>query len=160
VLVPIQRHEETLHVWLIRRAAHLKHHPGQIAFPGGAQEPRDKDTTAAALREAQEEIGLPAQNVSILGRLCPHETPTNFVITPVVGLVRRPFAIRPDPNEVAEVFRVPLAPVTDLTRFRRQHRHWQGQARASYAVPYGPYHIWGATAQILHRLAQRLQQCA
>lgn len=141
-------------VILTKRASHLKHHPGQIAFPGGKQE-AGETAEAAALREAQEEIGLAPGNVSLLGHLSPHETVTGFTVTPILGLVRDDFAPKRDPDEVEEVFTVPLAHVLDPARYVIEGRHWRGQFRRYYAVPWGPYYIWGATARMLRGLAER-----
>lgn len=138
---------------LTKRASHLKHHPGQIAFPGGKVEDSDADTTAAALREATEEIGLPANRVQVIGVLACHETVTAYQITPILGIVRDVFDPKPDPNEVAEVFTVPLSHVLNPAQYRIEQRMWRGQMRRFYVVPYGPYYIWGATARILHGLA-------
>jgi 8-oxo-dGTP pyrophosphatase MutT (NUDIX family) len=134
---------------LTKRSSRLKHHPGQIAFPGGKQDEGDADSTAAALREAQEEIGLPPEHVDLLGTLPAHETVTGFMVTPVVGVVRAPFEIRPEPGEVAEVFTVPLVHVLDARNFVVEGRRWRGTRRQYFAVPYGPYYIWGATARML-----------
>lgn len=141
---------------LTKRASHLKHHPGQIAFPGGKVEDADADTTAAALREAYEEIGLPPQSVQIIGALPSHETVTTYQITPILGLVRDIFVPKPDPNEVAEVFTVPLSHVLDPAQYRIEQRIWRGQMRRFYVVPYGPYYVWGATARILRGLAMQV----
>jgi 8-oxo-dGTP pyrophosphatase MutT (NUDIX family) len=145
-------------VVLTRRAARLRHHAGQVAFPGGKIDAGDPSAEAAALREAEEEIGLPPDAVEVLGRLAPHETVTGFAVTPVLGVIRRPFDPRPDPGEVAEVFRVPLAHVADPARYRIEVRRLNGQERRYYAVPWGPYYIWGATARILRGLAERMAQ--
>ncbi|MGH1464022.1 MAG: CoA pyrophosphatase [Cognatishimia sp.] len=156
VLVPVQVVDGVAQVILTKRSSHLKHHPGQIAFPGGKQDETDVDVTAAALREAQEEIGLMRENVQVLGTLPTHETVTSFTVTPVVGLVRSPFQIKPEPGEVEEVFHVPLSHVTDPARFAIEGRWWQGVRRRYYVVPFGPYYIWGATARILRGLAERM----
>lgn len=142
---------------LTRRASHLLHHPGQIAFPGGKVDASDANPEAAALREAFEEIGLVAANVQLLGRLPAHETVTGFTVTPVLGLVRAAFEPAPQPGEVDEVFSVPLSHVLNPANFRIESRLWRGEWRRFYAVPYGPYYIWGATARILRGLAERVQ---
>lgn len=157
VLVPIELIDNTPHVILTKRASHLKHHPGQIAFPGGKQDETDADVTEAALREAEEEIGLPRENVDVLGHLAPHETVSSFLMTPSVGLVKKPFAEIPEPGEVDEIFRVPLSHVTDLAKFIKEGRYWRRQRRYYYTVPFGPYYIWGATSRILRGLAERMQ---
>lgn len=158
VLVAIEVGSGAPQLILTTRSARLKHHPGQIAFPGGRQDPGDADAVAAALREAEEEIALPKGHVEILGTLPPHETVTSYIVTPVVGLVGRPFAARPEAGEVAEIFRVPLAHVIDPASFRVEGRRWRGQIRHYYTVPWGPYYIWGATARILRTLADRLDR--
>jgi len=143
-------------VILTKRSSALKHHPGQIAFAGGKIDAGDDGAVGAALREAHEEIGLHPGNVDVLGTLPPHETVTGFTVTPVLAVVRAEFNARPEPGEVAEVFRVPLAHVTDPERFSIQSRRWRGTDRRYYTVPYGPYYIWGATARILRALAARM----
>lgn len=157
VLMPVQMIDGELRVILTKRASHLKHHPGQIAFPGGKQDETDKSVQAAALREAYEEIGLPVENVSILGTLPTHETVTGFQVTPVVGFIKSRFEMTLEPDEVDETFHVPLAHVTDPDKFFIQSRRWLGSRRHYYTVPYGPYYIWGATARILRGLAERMQ---
>ncbi|SLN24802.1 putative NUDIX hydrolase [Pseudoruegeria aquimaris] len=154
VLVPlIGGQEDGLRLILTKRASGLKHHPGQIAFPGGKQDEGDATLTDTALREAREEIGLPPENVSILGELAPHETVTGFLVTPIVGLVTAPFDVIAEAGEVEEVFEVPLAHVMDEEKFLVQSRLWRGQQRKYFTVPYGPYYIWGATARMLRSLA-------
>jgi 8-oxo-dGTP pyrophosphatase MutT (NUDIX family) len=158
VLIAIDLTTPAPTVILTKRSARLKHHPGQIAFPGGKQDATDADPTAAALREAQEEIALPPSAVTVLGQLPPHETVTNFRVTPVIGLIRSPVTLSPEPGEVEEAFRVPFDFVTNPVNFRVEGRRWQGRRRYYYAVPYGPYYIWGATGRILRALADRLSR--
>lgn len=143
------------HLLLTMRSSALKHHPGQIAFPGGKRDPEDATLTDTALREAREEIGLDPANVEILGALPGHETVTGFMMTPVLAFVRAPFDPVPEAGEVAEVFTVPSDHVLDPARFSVQSRRWRGSRRHYYTVPYGPYYIWGATARILRNLAER-----
>lgn len=157
VLVPVLAAPTGPEVLLTKRSSRLKHHPGQIAFPGGKQDDSDADVIAAALREAEEEVGLPRGQVDILGTLPTHETVTGFLMTPVVGWIDSPFEVVPEPGEVAEVFRVPLAHVANAPLFSVQSRRWRGTRRHYYTVPFGPYYIWGATARILRGLAQRLE---
>lgn len=157
VLVPVTVAGDGPRVILTKRSSALKHHPGQIAFPGGKQDEGDADVTAAALREAHEEIGLPPGKAEILGHLPAHETVTSFTVTPVVALVAGAFDIRPEPGEVEEVFSVPLAHVIDPKNFMVESRHWRGRRRYYFTVPFGPYYIWGATARILRGLAARMR---
>ena len=133
----------------VRSPTALKHHPGQIAFPGGKQDEGDKDVIVAALREAQEEIGLPQDRVDVLGTLAPHETVTGFLVTPVFAFVTGPFEIVPEPGEVEEVFSVPIAHLLDEENYIVASRRWRGTRRHYFTVPYGPYYIWGATARML-----------
>ncbi|MBA84104.1 CoA pyrophosphatase [Thalassobius sp. S69A] len=144
------------HLILTKRASHLKHHPGQIAFPGGKQDDTDVDVVAAALREAHEEVGLHPRSVEVLGTLPAHETVTSFTVTPVLARVTGAFDPVPEPGEVDEIFYVPLSHVTDPRRYSIQGRRWRGVRRHYYTVAYGPYYIWGATARILRGLADRM----
>lgn len=155
VLVPVWLRPEGAGVILTKRSSHLKHHPGQIAFPGGKVDATDASPEAAALRETQEEIGLPTSRVQIIGTLPVHETVTGFAITPFVGLIHGPFIPIPEAGEVEEVFTVPLSHVLDPARFSIERRQWMGVWRRYYAVPHGPHYIWGATARILRGLAER-----
>jgi len=143
-------------VVLTRRAAGLRHHAGQVAFPGGRLDPADAGPEAAALREAAEEIALPPAQVRLIGRLPGHETVTGYHVTPVIGWIEGRFDPRPDPAEVAEVFAVPFAHLADPARYRFEARLWQGSLRSYPVIPWGPHYIWGATARILRALALRL----
>ncbi len=154
VLVPLMMAPGGARLLLTQRSSVLKQHPGQIAFPGGKQDEGDADVTAAALREAHEEIGLDPANVEVLGHLPEHETVTGYLVTPVIGRVRAPFAPVPEAGEVAEVFDVPLHHVLSPASYRIEARYWRGTMRRYYTVPYGPYYIWGATARMLRALAK------
>jgi len=156
VLMAITQTDTGARVILTERASTLKHHPGQIAFPGGKVDATDSGAAAAALREADEEIGLAPGNVEILGCLAPHETVTGYAVSPFVGRVRAPFTPVSELGEVAEVFSVPLSFLMEPANFRIERRRWQGKWRAFYVVPYGPYYIWGATARMLKGLADRV----
>ncbi|MEL6914331.1 MAG: CoA pyrophosphatase [Pseudomonadota bacterium] len=145
-----------LEVVLTKRSSALKHHPGQISFPGGKQEEGDADAWACATREAAEEIGANPAGIEPLGTLPTHETVTSFTIAPQVGLLTTPQDFYPSDGEVAEVFQVPLAHVADPASYVIEGRMWQGAIRRYYAVPYGPYYIWGATARMLRGFAERV----
>ncbi|SIO49266.1 8-oxo-dGTP pyrophosphatase MutT, NUDIX family [Rhodovulum sp. ES.010] len=156
VLVPLTPGPGGLRVILTKRSSRLKHHPGQIAFPGGKLDAGDDGPVAAALRESHEEIGLPPGQVDVLGTLPTHETVTGFTVTPVLGFVRDAFHWLPEVGEVDEVFDVPFAHVMAPAHYTVQSRFWRGQRRYYFTVPYGPYYIWGATARILRGLADRV----
>nr|WP_050524480.1 CoA pyrophosphatase [Pseudorhodobacter wandonensis] len=156
VLVAVQDTGEGPRLLLTKRSSHLKHHPGQIAFPGGKLDPIDATPTAAALREAREEVGLLPASVTVLGVLPAHETVTGFTVYPILATITGAFTPVPEAGEVEEVFSVPLEFVTNPANFRIEARLWRGELRRYYAVPYGPYYIWGATARILRGLAERM----
>ena len=156
VLVPLVVRPEGLSVLLTQRTQHLAAHAGQISFPGGRQETSDRDSVEAALRETEEEVGLPRDHVEVIGRLDTYITSTGFEVTPVVGLVRAPYPVKLDPFEVAEVFEVPLSFILDSTNHQRHSREIRGRRRTFYVLPYRQRYIWGATAGMLVNLAEVL----
>ena len=156
VLVPVVDRPGGANVFLTKRSSALKHHPGQIAFPGGKVDPDDADEVSAALREAHEEIGLNPSQVQVLGELPAHETVTGFTATPVLALVDPGFSPVPELGEVDEVFEVPLTHVMNVSLYSIQSRRWRGQIRSYFTVPWGPYYTWGATARMLRALAERM----
>ncbi|HEY1386129.1 MAG TPA: CoA pyrophosphatase [Dongiaceae bacterium] len=156
VLVGLVERPGGMHVLFTRRTPHLQDHAGQIAFPGGRVDPTDADAVAAALREAEEEVGLPTRNVEMIGRLDTYVTRTGFEVTPCVGFITPPESYRAHPFEVAEVFEVPLRFFLDARSRKLESRMFQGQQRFYYVYPWGDYHIWGATAGMLNNLVEVL----
>lgn len=152
-------------VLLTRRTAHLTKHAGQVSFPGGRIDPGDASPEAAALREAQEEIGLDPARVELAGRLDDYTTGTAYRITPVLGLLSPGVALdglglTTTTSEVDAVFELPLAVLLDPLAPRRATRFFRGRERVYWEWPHPEYHIWGATAAILLGLAQRLRAAA
>jgi 8-oxo-dGTP pyrophosphatase MutT (NUDIX family) len=156
VLVGLVERREGISILFTKRTPHLTDHAGQIAFPGGRVEATDADAAAAALREAEEEVGLPCQQVEMIGRLDTYVTRTGFEVTPCVGFVAPPALYKPDPFEVAEVFEVPLRFFLDPQSRKLETRMFQGKQRFFYAYPWGDYYIWGATAGMLSNLVEVL----
>ncbi len=155
VLIALVVREGGLTVLLTQRADHLSNHAGQISFPGGHREPEDANATATALREAQEEVGLDAKHVEVLGELPEYLTGTGFRVTPVVALVHPPIELHADALEVADIFEVPLAFLMNPANHQVRVFRWEGGERRFFAMPFSPagnvapYFIWGATAGML-----------
>ena len=158
VLVPLVMRESGATLLLTQRTDNLKDHAGQVSFPGGRVEAADDTPAATALRETEEEIGLEASYIEIVGELDPYETRTGFRVTPVVGLVEPGFSLTLDEFEVAEVFEVPLSFVLDPANHERRSLVWRGTERHFYVVPYGERYIWGATAGMIVNLYARLME--
>jgi 8-oxo-dGTP pyrophosphatase MutT (NUDIX family) len=156
VLVPIVLRRQGLMLLLTRRADHLPAHGGQVGFPGGRIEQGDASPVEAALREAEEEIGLERRFIEVVGRLDSYETGTGFRICPIVALVQEGFALTIDKREVAEAFEVPLAFLMDPRNHERHRMLWRGKEREFYAMPYERNYIWGATAGMIVNLYTKL----
>lgn len=152
VLVPLVNQRDGVTVLLTRRTEHLNDHAGQVSFPGGRAEADDPSLIHTAIREAEEEIGLSPGAVEVLGRLPDYQTGTGFRVAPIVAWVEPPFAVTPDPFEVAEVFEVPLTFFLDPANHQRHRREIRGETREFFAMPYGEHYIWGATAGMLFNL--------
>jgi 8-oxo-dGTP pyrophosphatase MutT (NUDIX family) len=157
VLVPVVNRPTGLTMLLTQRSADLPDHPGQISFPGGRVEPDDLSHAHAALREATEEVGLPADRVVVLGELAPYETVSGYHVTPIVGWVEPPFSLVTDPVEVADAFEVPLAFLLDPVNQQRHFRMLGEMRRDFWAIPFGERYIWGATAAMLMILDRTLR---
>lgn len=154
VLMPLVQRPQGVTVLLTQRTAHLSSHAGQVAFPGGKADAEDASAAATALREAEEEVGLARRHVQVLGELAAYVTGTRYAVTPVVGLVQPGFALRPNPDEVAQVFEAPLAFLMNPSHHRR---HQMADGRQWFSIPYTDeagreHYIWGATAGMLRNL--------
>jgi 8-oxo-dGTP pyrophosphatase MutT (NUDIX family) len=143
-------------VLLTQRTAHLADHGGQISFPGGRMEEHDADAVAAALRETEEEVGLPPSCVSVIGALEDYGTISGYRVTPVVGVVNPPFTLRLDPFEVADAFEVPFAYILDPANRVAEEVRRGDVARQIYSIPYDGRRIWGFTARILVAVADHV----
>jgi 8-oxo-dGTP pyrophosphatase MutT (NUDIX family) len=156
VLVPVINRPCGATVLLTMRASALRDHSGQIAFPGGKIDARDASPVEAALREAEEEIGLARAHVTPLGFLDAYLTGSGYRIVPVVAAVDPSFVLEINTSEVDEAFETPLGFLMNPANHQRHGREWQGVYRSYYAMPYGERYIWGATAGILRNLHDRL----
>jgi len=143
---------------LTRRADHLPQHPGQVSFPGGAAEDDDRSAVQTALREAQEEIGLPPEQVRPIGFLDRMDTISDYRVLPVVALVAAPVTWRPDAREVAEVFTIPVSVILDRKRFEVQRIQRDGRDYTLWSMRWNGHLIWGATAAMLMNLITRLER--
>ncbi|NHQ86441.1 CoA pyrophosphatase [Iodobacter sp. HSC-16F04] len=157
VLIPLVLHPDGPTVLFTERAAHLSTHAGQVSFPGGAYETQDADLIATALRETQEEIGLSPDRVAVMGSLAEYFTISRFRVTPVVGVLQPGFDLMPDPDEVADVFELPLSVLLDTRRFERRMIERNGQRGFTNFLEHDGRVVWGATAGMLLMLAKSLE---
>lgn len=155
VLVPIIARPEPTVLFTVRPTT-MTEHAGQISFPGGRADPEDADARATALREAQEEIGLPPEDAEVIGYLENYRTVTSYLVTPVVAMISERFSAKPNPREVSDVFEVPLSFLMSADNHRIDARTFRGEVRRYHAMPYGERYIWGATAGILKMLHESL----
>lgn len=147
-------------VILTQRPDYLRSHPGQIAFPGGKIDPGDADAIAAALREADEELGLAPSHVSVIGMADVYRSGSGFAITPVLAVIPPDLSYTPNPGEVADWFEVPLAFVLDRANHIHHSTHWKGAERRYIEIMWGRRRIWGVTAGIIANLSRRLEGVA
>ena len=154
VMVPlVARGDNELTLMLTRRAAHLQDHAGQVSFPGGRVDPGDISHIQTALREMEEEVGIERERIEVLGTLPDYRTGSGFSMIPVVGVLRSPFGMRIDPDEVDEAFEVPFSFLMTGTNFERISATFPGFGRRRfYALRYNNHLIWGATAGVLRNL--------
>ncbi|MDO8902655.1 MAG: CoA pyrophosphatase [Phenylobacterium sp.] len=155
VLVGLVEREHGYSVLLTRRADTLRRHTGQIAFPGGRRDPGET-IWETALRETEEEVGIPRSLVTLGGLSTPYRTGTGFLVTPVVGFIAPHFTLSPNPAEVADVFETPFGFLMDPSNHEEHEREFSGQLRRFYAMTHENRFIWGATAGMLRSLYDRL----
>lgn len=157
VLVPITADRQgQLQLILTLRSRQLRHHAGQVSFPGGSVDHSDRDFVHTALREAEEEIGLKPEQVEILGQLSEAPLPSGFLVTPIVGLIEELPILVPEPGEVDEIFQLPLSLILDPTLYQQGELTKNGIKRRFYYFDFEEYYIWGATAAMLRTLAREL----
>lgn len=156
VLIGIVTHVSGPTVLLTRRALHLNKHPGQISLPGGRVEPEDMNAETTALREANEEIGLPPEQVRLLGVMGSYVTASAYRVTPVVGLIRPGVRLKPDPREVSAIFELPLQTLIDPAQYERRWVVRSGIRVRSHFVESNGITVWGATAGMLIALGRLL----
>lgn len=159
VLVPVVDRPEP-GVILTLRPETMRRHAGQVSFPGGRIDPEDDDAVAAALREAEEEIGLPRGEVEVIGIADIYRTVTGFEVTPVVGIVPPGLTLTPHPGEVAAVFEAPLHYLLDPAHQQVRTAEWRGKMRTFYEIEWEGQRIWGATAAMIVNLSRRLELTA
>ena len=156
VLIPVVDHGDEATVILTKRAEKLASHSGQVAFPGGRIDPSDVSPEAAALREAEEEIGLDPDHIEIVGRMPDYVSGSGYRIAPVLSIVRPGFTLSINEHEVDEAFEVPLRFLMDPANHAQNSREFNERVWVFYDMPYGGQRIWGVTAGIIRTLYERL----
>ena len=156
VLVPIISRPLGLHVLLTKRNENLKNHAGQISFPGGRVDDTDRNVQHTALRETEEEIGLKPKLIEVIGELDQYIVGTGYLVSPIVGLIKPPFELIRQEEEVAEIFEVPLDFLISPENFKPYARQFNGKTYHHFAITWKNYFIWGATAGMLRNLSHRL----
>jgi 8-oxo-dGTP pyrophosphatase MutT (NUDIX family) len=156
VLIPVVDRTDGASIILTKRTEKLRHHSGQVAFPGGSIDPTDASPEEAALRETEEEIGLDRSFVKLIGRLPDDISGSGFRVAPMLGIVRPGFLLTLNVDEVDDAFEVPLGFLMNEANHSRESREWQGRMRHYYVMPYGDHYIWGMTAGIIRVLYERL----
>lgn len=158
VLVSFLHRQDQSRLILTRRTLSLSNHKGQIAFPGGKIDKEDLSPSHAAIREANEEIGIKQAQIKVLGKLPLYQTVTGYNITPIVGELSPPFIFKKAEDEVDEIFELPVEFMMDVKNFKRESVIYEGERREFWALPFNDYYIWGATAAILRELAGRFEK--
>ncbi|PSW07302.1 CoA pyrophosphatase [Photobacterium lipolyticum] len=156
VLIPLVPRNDSFNILLTRRAKHLKHHPGQVAFPGGRHEAYDVDLIATAIRETKEETGILCKRSHILGQLPSLPTISGYMVTPFLSTIAPDYTPQLDPNEVDELFEVPIHYLLNPVNMRTQQFRVEGKIHTIYSIPFSNYSIWGATAQMIKLLSKQL----
>ena len=156
VLIPLVKRSNGLNIILTERALHLRHHPGQISFPGGKYEQSDNSLQHTALRETEEEIGILQEQVTVFGTLPKLPTVSGFVVSPYLGFVQSNHSLKIDKQEVRTVFELPLEFLLNKSNFYLQHLTANKKRHYTYCIPYQNRMIWGATAQMLKNLQRQL----
>ncbi len=156
VLIGLVERDNGLNLLLTRRADHLKHHPGQVSFPGGKYEPSDPTLAHTALRETEEELGISAQHISLVGSLPKLATISSFSVVPFIAFVDPDYQAKIDENEVAELFEVPASFIFSTDSLNSYSVTHNGRTHKVFGTFYGPQFIWGVTAQILQALQRQL----
>jgi 8-oxo-dGTP pyrophosphatase MutT (NUDIX family) len=157
VLVPMFWKDKDIHILLTKRSEKLKHHSGQVSFPGGGFDQADITIRQAAIRETKEEIGIDSSFIEVVGYLNDVETNTGFYVTPFVGILKEGFKVNANEDEVAEVFSVPLSFFCDNNNCEKKSAQYQGNKVQYYVYQYGSYTIWGVTAEIIVKLVKKLK---